>query len=263
MKTAPYRMSRGSATTDSEFAYLTPGCSKLVYRYKLSTAEWEKFPPSPSYNSGLVIIDGELTAVGGWGGSRPTNQLFTLQKGQWVELYPPMNTARSDSAVVSTSDNNYIFVIGGVGGNTVEMFHVRTRKWYELTNLPEALTRPSATICGNQLYVIGEHGVGFSCSLPAMLSRDQLSWTLLPRQPVEYSTVATLYGQLVIVGGRQSWTEVNSIHQLIHGQWVEIGSMSSGRRESLVISPSPSKIMIVGGKRGNSTTDIVEECVVV
>ena len=262
--------------TDDKFAYFTPDDSKLVYRYQLSTEKWEELPPSPYHDSGLVIIDGELTAVGGldvYYGTC-TNKLFTLRQGKWVEHYPPMNTERSETAVVSTSDGHYIVVIGGrvnVGRwtATVELFHVRSRRWYELTNLPQALTLPSATICDNQLHVIGDDGTGYSCSLQALLSGEQpitsqsvsniLTWTQLPRLPVKGSTAATLCGQLVTVGGMRGGTQVNSIHQLMDGQWVKIGSMSSVRSYCLVVTSSPDKMMIVGGWGAG---DSVEECVV-
>ena len=276
-KTAPRKMERGSSTTDDQFAYFTPRNydSTSVYSYQWSTEKWQKLPRSPYHNSGLVIIDGELTAVGGYDGSHYayTNRLCTLRQGQWVEHYPPMNTARASAAVVSTSDGNYIVVIGGdasgVGWTAiVELFHVRSRRWYELTNLPQALTRPSATICDNRLYVIGPDGDGYLCSLQALLSRDQpitsqsisniLTWILLPQLPVKWSTVATFSGKLVTVGGQRGSSQVNSIHHLIDGQWVEIGSMSSGRERCLVVTPSPDKMMIVGGYR----EDRVEECVV-
>ena len=148
-KTAPRRMKRGSATTDDRFAYFTPCDSELVYRYQLNTKKWEELPPSPCRDSGLVIIDGELTAVGGEDGysytTDRTNKLFTLRQGQWVKHYPPMNTARYGTAVVSTSDGNYIVVIGGYvcGGHwtaKIELFHVRNRRWYELANLPPRLS---------------------------------------------------------------------------------------------------------------------------
>ena len=87
-----------------------------------------------------------------------------------------------------------------------------------------------------------------------------IAWTPLPRQSVLGSTAATLCGHLVIVGGTQCSLLVNSIHQLLDGQWVEIGSMSSRRNMCLVVSPSPDKMMIVGGAGGG---DSVEECVVV
>ena len=275
-KTAPRGMGRGSATTDDQFAYFTPWNSNLVYRYQWSKKKWKKLPPSSYGDSGLVIIDGELTAVGGYDGSHHThtNKLFSLRQGQWVEHYTPMKTACSSPTVVSTSDGNYIVRIGGIIGGvwtaTVELFHVRSRRWFGLTNLPQDLPFPSTTICGNEVYVIGENGTGYSCSLQALLSNDQpiisqsmsrmITWTPLPQLPVKKSTAATFCGHLVIVGGKQDVLYVNSIHQLLDGQWVEIGSMSSDREMCLIVSPSPDKMMIVSGYGGK---DSVEECVFV
>ena len=278
-KTAPRVMRRGSATTDRHFAYFSPYNSTSVYSYEWSVDKWDPLPRCPCRNSALVIIDGELTVVGGYDGSRYTNKLFTLQQRRWAEKYPPMNTARSDTAVVSTSDGDNIMVIGGLGGGgwttTVELFEVRSRRWCELTNLPQPLSFPSATICGNKLHVIGEDGDGYSCSLQGLTSSDQpitsqsisriVTWTPLPHLPVTDSTAATLCGQLVIVGGRRGiLSSVNAIHQLVYGQWVEIVSMSIGRWSCLVVSPSPDKMMIVGGVRDLLVSvSIVEECVVV
>ena len=64
-KTAPYGMMRGSATTDDQFAYFTSDGSNLGCSYQWNTEKWEGLPPSPYLDSGIVIIDGELTAVGG------------------------------------------------------------------------------------------------------------------------------------------------------------------------------------------------------
>ena len=281
-KSAPYKMdnySRGSSTTDHQYAYFTPwGSSAAVYKYEWITAKWEQLPSSPHHDSGLVIIDGELTAVGGYDGSRYTNKLFTLRQGQWVEHYPPMNTARYRTTIVSTSDGNYIVVIGGCGdrnATTIELFHMRTRNWYELVYLPPPLHCLSATICGNHLYLIGTNNVGYSCSIEHLVpSSDQpitsqsiscnVEWPQLPQLPVTNTTAATLSGQLVIIGGQQTYqSSVNSIHQLIDGQWVKIGSMLSGRSQCLVFTPSPDKMMIVGGYYGSTSLDSVEECVVV
>ena len=280
MKRAPCEMKRGSATVDDRFAYFALDNSQAVFRYEWSTEKWKVLPPSPYQDCGLAIIDGKLTAVGGWGGLRDTNKLFTLQHNEWVEQYPPMNSKRCLPAVVSTSDGNYIFVIGGNDGiimiahwtTKVELLHVRSRRWYKLTNLPQSLVRPIATICGNQLHVIGCHGDGYSCSLQALLFiSDQpitsksvsniLTWTPLPKQPVEWSTVANLSGQLVIIGGQRGQLDVNAIHQLLNGQWVKIGSMfrSINTQLCFVVNPSPDKLMIVGGWE----EDRVEECVVV
>ena len=275
-KRASCAMYRGSATTDGGFAYFTPINSTSLYQYEYSTEKWEKLPACPHQNSGLVVIDRELTAVGGWDGPYPrTNKLCTLRQREWVEKYPPMNTARSSPALVSTSDGEHLIVIGGsdVGISwtaTVELFQVKSRRWHQLTDLPQSLPWPSATICGDQLNVIGRDANGYSCSLSSLPSRDQpitsplaLSWKPLPHLPVERSTAATLCGQLVLIGGHQGVSPVNSIHQLVGGEWVKIGSMSSGRGYCLVVSPSPDKIIIVGGREllvANPLNN-VEECV--
>ena len=271
-KIAPREMIRGSATTDHQFAYFTSYSSDLVYSYEWNTEQWNKLPSSPHRYCALVIIDGTLTTVGGISRSDRTNKLFTLRQRQWVEEYPPMNTARSSPAVVSTSGGDYIIVIGGYCGGggwtgTVELSQVKTRRWYKLTNTPQPLTFPSATICGTQLHVIG-HVNSYSCSI---LSSDEpitsqsiphlISWTSLPRLPVTQSTAATLYGQLVIIGGRQYGSSVNSIHQLVDRGWLWIGSMSSDRSDCLVVSPSPDRMIIVGG--GYEAEDSIEECNIV
>ena len=270
-------MIRGSATTDHQFAYFTQDDSNLVYSYEWNTEQWNELPSFTYSNFALVTIDGTLTTVGG-GVYRSgyTNKLFTLRQRQWVEEYPPMNTVRSRPAVVSTSGGDYIIGIGGSGDvdwtGTVELFQVKTRRWYKLTNIPQPLSFPSATICGNQLHVIGWEDNGYTCSIKNLPSSDEpitsqsiphlISWTPIPRLPVTHSTAATLYGQLVIIGGMQYGSTVNSIHQLVDGKWVVIGSMSSGRRDCLVVSPSPDRMMIVGGV-GAGLLDNVEECIVV
>ena len=260
---------RGSAATDGRFVYITPAGSTSLYQYECSTEEWMQLPSCPYEDSGLAIIDSELTTVGGWDkAGHHTNKLFTLRQGKWVEVYPPMNTARSSPAVVSTSDGDYFIVIGGYGSDyavtaTVELFQVKSKRWYKLTDLPQPLPYPSATICGDQLHVIGHDGDGYSCSLQSLPSNDRpitspltLSWKPLPPLPVEHSTAATLCGQLVLIGGWQGRSPVNSIHQLVEGQWVEIGSMTRGRRWCLAVSPSPDRILVVGGLGEDS----VEEC---
>ena len=272
-KRAPCNMVRGSAATDGRFVYITPRGSTSLYQYERSTEEWMELPSCPCRDSGLAIIDSELTTVGGMDrAGRRTNRLFTLRQGKWVEVYPPMNTARSSPAVVSTSDGDYLIAIGGyvsdrVATATVELFRVKSRRWYKLTDLPQPLPFPSATICGDQLHVIGSYGNGYSCSIQSLPSNDRpitspltLSWKPLPPLPVKYSTAATLCGQLVLIGGMQGGSPVNSIHQLVEGQWVKIGSMTRDRWWCLAVSLSPDRILIVGGY---GAEDSVEECVAV
>ena len=277
MREALHSMYRGSATSDDKYAYFTSSGSTSIHRYEWSTEFWLRLPSSPYRDTGLVIIDGELTTLGGRDNFLCTNRLLTLQQNQWVEEYPRMIHPHSQAAVASTSNGNYTAVIGGhVGGDwntTVELFEVQSRKWYELKNLPQPLPYPSTTICGNRLYVIGKGRDGYSCSIEPQTSTDKQmqpkseTWTHLPPLPVTYSTIATLSGQPVIVCGWRRVSSVNSIYQLVDEKWVKIGSISNDRRMCLVANASPDRMLIVGGERGITFGGYriknVDECVVI
>ena len=270
-------MSRGAVTTDGRCAYFTPFNpfgSNSVYQYEWRTGKWGELPACQYFDCGLIVIDKQLIAVGG----DNSTKLLTLRGGRWVEEYPPMNVACSSPAVVSTADGEYLIVIGGQFSGawtaTVQIFQVQSRVWYLFTNLPEPIHIPSATICGENLHVIGIDAKGYSCSLQALPPSDDstqllstlhlISWTPLPPLPVTDSTAATLCGQLVLIGGRRDDLPVRSIHQLVQGEWVEIGSMGTDRSWCLVATQSPDRILIVGGWTAKlREQDGVEECVVV
>ena len=110
--------------------------------------------------------------------------------------------ARSSPAVVTTCNGACTIVIGGLADDggwtaTVEYFQTKNRQWYKLTDLPQPLMRPSATICGDVLHVIGDRGNGSffsvktlpSCDIPP-LTPNLISWTCLPPLPVKGSTTA-------------------------------------------------------------------------
>ena len=254
-KAPPHPMVGGSATSDHQFCYLTPGCTNSVYSYQWSTDEWKQLPQCPYRSSALAIINGELTAVGGEDGSCSTRKLFTLRKGRWVEEYPPMNTTRSRTSVVSISDGKYIIVLGGKVGRqwttSAELFEASSRRWYQVTNLPQSLAFPSATICGNQLHVIAGTE-GYSCFVQSLLSSDKpitpqlvahlIAWTPLPRLRLVGSTPVALSGQLVVIG-----TILDTfIQQLLNGEWEEIDRIDRGTPFCLVVNPSPNKMIIMG-----------------
>ena len=259
-------MRRGSAVTDQNVAYFTTIGPKELYRYTISTDEWLSLPPCPHSNSALVIIDNELTAVGGSGGRNCTNKLFTLRQRQWVEEYPPMDRRRSRATCVGISNVHHmnIIVIGGQGNGgwttAVELLNTHSRRWSTLTSLPKSLPFPSAVVCGDLLYVIGGNCV-YSYLLSDLLdstrpdkSLQSPIWKPLTDLPLHHSTPAILAGQLVCVGGRRGggfWSpRDDSIHQLVDGQWEKIGTISSAREHCLVVTPSPDRMLVVGGVTG-------------
>ena len=158
-------MDRGSAITNSGFVYFAPSGITSIYQMELGSDNWKTLRSCPYRNSALVVIDSELTTVGGWYRFF-TKKLLTLRRRKWVEVYPPLITARSSPAVVYTSNGQHLIVIGGLGRGdcwtTAVEIQVKTRTWYKLNNLPQPLHYPSATIiCGNQLYVIGDCTNGY------------------------------------------------------------------------------------------------------
>ena len=75
--------------------------------YECSTEKWTELPSCPYENSGLAIIDSDLTTVGGEDGAGcRTNKLFTLRQGKWVEMYPPINTTMNGRLVYSVPGCN-------------------------------------------------------------------------------------------------------------------------------------------------------------
>ena len=266
-------MMRGSATTDGQYIYVSSVGSNSIYSLKVDEDKWDKLPTCPYCNSGLVIVDGSLTAVGGEDAFCYSNRLYTLQGTQWVKSYRSMKTARASPAVVKTFDVRYIIVIGGHCGSgqiaSVELMIVKTRRWYKLADLPQPLPSPSAIVSGDQIYVIGNDDKSYLCSLEALPPTDKpiasqsilrlITWTPLSPLPVIESTITAVAGQVVLIGGVCNKTPVNSIHQLVDGEWVGIGSMSSSRHSCLVANPKPSEMVALGGI---GTPTSVEKCVV-
>ena len=279
-KNAKHTMARGSAAIDSANVnmYVTPGGSNEVYRYNITQQNgWQQLQNSPYLDSGLVVKNNNnLLAVGGRTSTGVrTNELFCLHGKEWKEYFPHMNTARSHPAVATKL--HYHIVIGGYGKpgcpvSSVEVFSEENNTWILLGDLPHPLGRPSATVCGEQLYVLsGEWGSeGYSCSLKELSissgSPPALTWTPIALPPVCRSTIATLSGMPVAVGGevRESLTYTSTIYSLSHGQWVECGHLCKARCYTLVASLITSHMLVVvGGANSLGSLATVELCSVV
>ena len=124
-----------------------------------------------------------------------------------------MPTKRSHTAAVTTKQ--HLIVAGGESGpcnhlDTVELMDIETLVWSTAAILPCHCSLASATICGDQLYMLG----GFSnktesvltCLLTELLqscsktSSDSV-WHRVAGVPVHKSTCAAVNGELVAVGG--------------------------------------------------------------
>ena len=212
---APYRMGRGAAVVDGNVAYFVNWNGRTC-SYNLSTRWWNELPKCPCEHSSLAVIRGLLTAIGGRIQGATDNKLLSIVKDEdhkWVEHFPPMPTKRSHTAAITTKQ--HLIVVGGYNElNTVEVMDIHTLVWSTAASLPHPYSRASATICGDQLYMLGgwdKDGRSKSvltCSLTKLLqscsdhdtSSDSV-WHRITDVPVYLSTCAAVNGELVAVGG--------------------------------------------------------------
>ena len=169
---------------DGRVAYFRPRGSKSVFVYNSTTTKCSELPECPNYGFSLAMVNSLLTAIGGLtSNSEVTNSLFSLTDNKWTKRFPPMPTKRRLTAAVCSGRS--LVVAGGVGeGNkdlsTVEVMDTETLQWSRTSRLPQPLREATATLCGDQVYMLGGFDQNdkqsksvFTCSLAALLQSCQ------------------------------------------------------------------------------------------
>ena len=261
---APFEMSRGSAVVDKGVAYFMhkdgQGCS-----YNSTIKKWSELPKYPSENSTLAVVNGQLTAVGGYEEMRKkhiyTNKLLTL-RGSWSEVFPPMPTKRRTTTALTSKE--HLIVTGGSTGpyttnniNTVEVMDTKTLVWSTVSSLPHPYGFASATICGDHLYMLGgwndknKTSSVLTCSLTELLQSSSSSssvWHRVADVPAYWSTCASVNGQLLAVGG-EDYKATSAIYKYNQrtNTWDHISDMPTARYMCLVAVLPTNEMMAVGG----------------
>ena len=213
-------------------------------------------------------------------------------KRKWSEVFPAMPTPRSGTASVTTEQA--LIVAGGFSGaqhlDTVEVMDIPSQEWTTAICLPRPLATPtchahlprpcsmSATICGDQLYLAG--GVNESdkasksvliCSLTDLLPPQSLGARLHPRSlddmtgvwrqarnlPVTSSTLTTLGGHLLAIGGRDDsdkYTAAVRCYDASTESWLVVSQMKSARSRCLAAALPENRLLVVGGYRTGRET---------
>ena len=276
---APDKMERGAAVVDGNTVYINSGGSHKVYSCQMTSEGllWSTLPNSRYMWFSLAVIDGLLTCVGGRSGGSHTNTLHSLTGGgckrQWSEVFPPMPTARRTTASVTTEQA--LVVAGGCAGeknlDTVEVMTIATKQWTTAQHLPHPFGVISGTICGDQLYLGGGY-IGWNepsksvltCSLTDLLPPQSLGvrlrtlflatkpgvWRKIKNLPVTRSTLTTLSGHLLAIGGRSdSDSPTADVHRYDHqtDSWHVLSQMKNKRSESLSAVLPEDQLLVVGG----------------
>ena len=279
---APEVMDRGTAVVDGNTVYINSDGSHKVHSCQITSEGlvWSTLPLSHCEYFSLAVVDGLLTCVGGRSGEYGGPSSNTLQsltgegsKRQWSEIFPPMPTARYQTASVTTEQA--LIVAGGCDGgkilNTVEVMSIPAKQWTTAQHLPHLFARSSGIICGDQLYLCGGF-VGISeastsvltCSLTDLLSPQSLDdslytsslttkplvWREIEKLPVTRSTLDTLGGHLLAIGGRN---DTHSPTADVHcydsktDSWSVVTKMKSKRDLCLSAVLPEDQLLVVGG----------------
>ena len=252
--------------------------------------QWSTLPDIECYNPSLAVIDGTLTTVGGYRDPEYTNSLLSLigrgERRRWLQIFPGMPTPHSHTVSVTTKQA--LIVAGGNNGkknlNIVEVMSIPTKQWTTASHLPHPFGEVSATICGDQLYLAGGY-VGVSepsksvltCSITDLLSSSPPSlasrlrtlsladktgvWRRARDLPITHSTLTTLDGHLLAIGGRDdSGRDTVDVHcyNTHTDSWQVVSKMKNKRHFCLAALLAEDSLLVVGGCCGSMNIDSVE-----
>ena len=265
---APFEIDRGVSVVDGNVVYFM-NLNGGICSYNSTTKSWCMFQKYPYQYGSLVVINGQLTAIGGcmnmFTKDTYTNKLLSLRK-KWTEVYPPMITKRRGMTAVTSKE--HLIVAGGVTGafsatciSTVEAMAMKTQTWSTVTSLPCSYSRASGTICGDQLYMLGGWddmsmtNLVLTCSLSELLQSSSSSssssvWHRVADAPAYSSTCAAVNGELLVVGGRdKKHKPTASVHKYnpTTNLWDLISNMPTVRCNSYVAVFPTNDMMVVGG----------------
>ena len=285
------------AVIDNSIVYCGNHGDHNIYAYHIPSSNWSTIPDCPHRDAfAIVVIDGVLTTVGGYGhDAKSTNKLFSLtgdgSPKKWTEKFPPMPTKRNSVAALCTG--TALIVAGGCKKDyfqklkIVEVMNTETQQWHTAADLPIPLAESSLILCGDLVYLLG--GVKkrydgtysvYSCLLNSLLLSDGSTslrgrlvstltrsnrgsiWNRVADLPVVLSTGVTLHGQLLAIGGSNSDNKPTTavhMYQPTDNSWKVISHMTSPRYWCLAaVLPDNQLVVVGGGTTDNNTCDSVE-----
>ena len=271
-KSAPENMIsfNGAAVVHGNIVYFSAGYN--VYSFELPD-KWTKFKQCPHKFFGLVVINEQLTAIGGENKSwNITNILLSLKHGQsgseWEQFLQPMPTARVRPVTVTTP--THLVVVGGKTStflfgyslSTVEVMDIETLQWSTASGLPHVICFPKMTLCDEHLYLSDDNNTLFSCSMEGLLqsSKEPVStdnskggsvWIRLANIPVrKTSSLVTFGGRVLAITSKYcngKLTGAIHCYNKATNSWSIIGEMPTPRYDVLTAVLPTNKLVVVGG----------------
>ena len=284
---APLETFGESSAVHGRVAYFYSWRENKIMMYNSETGKWAILPQCPKKCFSLVVVNGLLTAIGGWSGwlERDTKTLLSLTwKQKWTEQFPPMTYYHTVPAVACTSTS--LIVAGGKGPDEeqapVEVMDTSTLCWSAAASLPHPWWQATEAMCGDRMYMAG----GFAgpenrdrtTSVLTCVVSELLQSTATQRQslgvkptaasglqpstdshkvwqeaaplPMYGSSLVTLHGRLLAVGGYDSaWNPTSAVHQYdtATNSWKVISHMSTKRSQCFTAVLPDSTLLVAGG----------------
>ena len=267
-----FEMARGDAVVKGNIAYFM-SYNGVLCSYNSTKKTWNELAMCTYRCSSLVVIGELLTTVGGfYSHFTATDKLLVLIDEKWVEEFPPMPTKRYNTTAVTTEQ--YLIVAGGKSGkssktslSTVELMETSTKIWSTVASLPHPYSGASATICGDQIYMLGgyddsrEKTTVLACSVTQVLQTSPSAWHRVADTLAYCSTCTTINRELVAVGGyNRQGTKVRDVYRYdpMTNSWNTVSNMPTPRYDCLVTVLPTNEVMVVGGRESFGAGNKVE-----
>ena len=291
---APYKTSRWyDAVVDGNAVYVKNQGTKKICSFDVTSDRWSQLTDCVYVNCSVTIINSWLTTVGGYPCPYYSNKLFSFtgegSGRKWTEKFPPMPTKRIYTTALCIGTTLIVAGGEGEGGralSTAEVMNTETHQWFSAADLPQPMFWASATICGDQLYMLGGLNEDrtptksvYTCSLSTLLQScvsslleakferislvDKVSvWGQVADLPFTRSTCESFHGRLLVIGGeRDSGKPTTAVYMYnsTTNSWKIISHMITGRWNCFTAVLPDNQLMVVGGQTERySMTDKVE-----
>ena len=252
----------------------------IVYCYDPPQDKWTTLPPLSVRYFGLGQVNGKLVAVGGRQKRNDdiTNGVYTYGKRsqKWKQTIRSMPTARFSVGVLSLQ--SALVVAGGYTSSSytvvVEIFKPDTSQWYGTNPLPTACHSISLVATGNTCYALGglkrpshlnqalyasvddllRNAVPANQTTHSDSSEIQSTWKILPDTPTYHPAAATLAGNLLAIGGKETSVlggaykkEAVYMYSSSTNSWIHISDLPAPRYCTAIAVLLSTEILVIGG----------------
>ena len=208
----------------------------------------------------MTSLNDQLVLAGGYDDARI--RVWDSSRSEWVHPYPPMSAGRMLSAAVGYQDH-LIVACGYRHKSDVEVLNSSSRTWYRAEPLPVGGCCMSSVMIGSRWYLssfLWEDGGRhiFWTHLPTLISSATSScsttepiWNELPTPPVAKSTLLTVHGHLLLIGGEGYSQEINRYNKEAR-EWRVCGQLPVGMHTPCCAVLPSGDLMVAGGGTGDT-----------